>query len=253
MTKPIAALLGSVCLCILVALAPSLRGSSSVGAAVQSSEYDTTTGITTVHIVNTSHKEISALDLSLQVTFPDRSVSRRGGSSFGIDFLEGIIQGKGGFEPGAVFSQEIRGLPGPAQAAIDLVVYSDGTADVLNQGAFNEFAADRKARVRALQRVNDLLNSALADSAIQHPSATVVGQIRSLVAAIKQQEHSDAGAGGYGSELQTTMQNLTNLLGSPRLTEPAFEGNQLRALIKTHQDRISGMLPHTELVKAVRP
>jgi hypothetical protein len=251
MRKPIMALLAGVCLCF-VALAPTLRGSTSIGVAIQSSNYDAARGITTVRIINTSHKDISALDFSYQVTFPDGTVSRAGGSFLGLDFLEGIVQGKGGFAPGTALDQEFNGQPGPVQATVDMVIYADGTADVVNEQAFKMFIADRKARVRALQRVNELLQIALMDPAIQHPSATVVAQLKSLVTAAQQQENSDGGAGAYASELQNSIQNMTNLMRSPRIADRAFESNQLGALMRTHQEHISAMLPHTELVKAVQ-
>jgi hypothetical protein len=227
--------------------------SASVGAVVQSSDYDAAKGVTTIHIVNTSSKEISDLDLSIQVTFPDGTVSTAGGSFFGLDFLEGIIQGKGGLAPGATVDQEFTGQTGRVQATVDLVAYADGTADVLNEQALKDLVANRKARVRALQKVNELLNDALANPKEQHPSATVAAQLKSLVEAIKRQKSGEGGAAFYASELQAATQNIANVLGSPRLTEPEFEGNRLRGLIKTHEDRISLMLPHTELVKAVRP
>src|SRR5271169_5689977 len=126
--------------------------SAPIGAVVQSADYDSAKGVTTVHILNSSHKEISALTLSLRVTFPDGTVSAPGAGEFGLDFLEGIIQGTGGFAPGAVHVQEFLGQAGPVEATVDMVAYSDATADVMNELAFRTLVANRKATVRALQK-----------------------------------------------------------------------------------------------------
>lgn len=227
------------------ALTPLLRASPPIGAEVQSADYDAARGVTTVCIVNTSHKEISALDLSFQVTFPDGTVSRSGGSFVGLDFVEGIIQGKGGLAPGATYNQEFVGQPGPVQARVDMVAYSDGTADVINVEVFKYLVANRKARILGWQKVNELINKALADHAEKHPSATVAGQIKALISAAR-----EAKPAGYVLELQDALQNITNMMnmmGSPRLSEPAFESDHLRILAKTNADRIAEMQPHIEL------
>jgi hypothetical protein len=101
-----------------------------------------------------------------------------------------------------------------------------------------------------LQKVDELLNNALADPAEHHPNVTVAAQLKVLIDTAKKTT-TDEGASAYGAELQAAVQNITNLGGSPRLAEPGFEGNQLRALIKTHEAHIRSMLPHTEL-KAVQ-
>jgi hypothetical protein len=238
-----------LCMFLVVFASSALRASPPIGAVVQSSDYDGAKGITTVHIVNASHKDISALSLAVRVTLPDGTLSRPGASEVGVDFMEGIIQGKGGFAPGATFDQEIR--QGQVQATVDMVAYADGTADVLNDHAFTSLIASRKARVRALQKVDELLNNALADPAEHHPNVTVAAQLKVLIDTAKKTT-TDEGASAYGAELQAAVQNITNLGGSPRLAEPGFEGNQLRALIKTHEAHIRSMLPHTEL-KAVQP
>jgi hypothetical protein len=226
--------------------------SAPIGAVVQSTDYDAAKGVTTVHILNSSHKEISALSLSLRVTFPDGTVSAPGSSEFELDFLEGIIQGKGGFAPGAVHNQEFPGQAGPVQATVDMVAYSDGTADVTNDLAFRRLIANRKARVRALQKVDELLNNALADPAERHPSTKVAEELKAILAATDQQQTTEEGGADYGVELKGAIQDLNNKPQSP-LGRSDLEDRMLQALIKTHGDRIAVTMRHTELVKAVQP
>jgi hypothetical protein len=240
----------SLLLSVCAFASQSSRASPPIGAVVQSSDYDAVKGVTTVHIVNTSRKEISALNLSFHVNYPDGRVS--GPAEFGLDFLEGVIQGIGGFAPGAVHNQEFPGQEGPVQATVDMVVYADGTADVLNERAFRRLMEGRKASVLAMQKVDELLNKALADPAERHPSARVVAELKSLVAAMEQQKIADDGAAMYGSSLQQAIQDISNKPQSPA-GRSEREDNLLRALIKTHGDHISITMRHTELVKVLQP
>jgi hypothetical protein len=236
-------------LILVLLLSSQVARSGPIGVEVQSANYDPIKGITTIQIVNTSPKEISAINLSIRVTFPDGTITPLGANEFRIEFLEGIIQGKGGFAPGAYHTQEFSGQAGPVQATVDMVAYSDGTADVLNERAFKRLISDRKARARATQKVNELLNQALADPAAEHPSATVAAQLRSLVAAIRQQTITEEGAANYASVLQSAIQNLDN---ATRFSSVA-QNNSLRALIDGNNQHIPILIRHSALVKAVQP
>jgi hypothetical protein len=239
-------------LLLLVALLVSGHPACSapIGAIVRGYDYDSAKRVTIIHLVNTSQKEISALSFGLQTTSADGTVSPPGGNEFSLDFVNGIAQGKGGFAAGATFDQETA-QPGPLKATIDLVAYADGTADVLNQRAFESLIAGRKARVSALRKINELVTKALADPNEKQPSRTVLAQLQSLLAANRR--HPIDGSTAYGGELQNAIQNLTNLTRSPHLLEPAFESNQLLQLVKSQEGWAAGILPHTDLVKAVQP
>jgi len=231
---------------------PGLAQSAPIGAEIQSSNYDPVRGVTTVRIANASHKEISALGLSLTVTFPSGKASTPGASEFFLDFLGGIVQGKGGFAPGAIHEEAFPGQAGPVQATVDMVAYTDGTADVTNDLAFRTLIANRKAEVRALRKVDELSSNALADPAEQHPSARVAAELKGLLAAMDQQATPEEGAAAYGAELLRAIQDLNNKPRSP-LGRSDLEDTMLRSLMKTHADRISVTMRHTDLVKAVQP
>jgi hypothetical protein len=105
--------------------------------------------------------------------------------------------------------------------------------------------------VSALRKINELVTKALADPNEKQPSRTVLAQLQSLLAANRR--HPIDGSTAYGGELQNAIQNLTNLTRSPHLLEPAFESNQLLQLVKSQEGWAAGILPHTDLVKAVQP
>jgi len=246
MNRPITALAG-IALAFAI-FAPSLRAANSIGAMVQATDYDAVNKVTTVHILNTSLKEISAIDLSIQVTFADGTQSLLGSSFQGADFLGGITNGGGGIAPGATFDQEFRGQEGPVHATIDVVIYTDGTADVLNESVFKSLIADRKGRVRGLQKVDELLSAALADPAVEDPGAATATQLKSLVARAKHDGNTIEGTAGYEGELQGAIQNLSHAPAG----RSEREDTRLRAYIKTNEQQISLILPHTE-VTSTRP
>jgi len=239
-------------LAVLLLFSAQVARSGHIGAEVQSANYDPVKGITTIQIVNTSHKEISAINLSIRVTFLDGTMSAQGANESGIDFVEGIIQGKGGFAPGAIYTQEFPGQAGPVQATVDMVAYSDGTADVLNERAFETLIAGRKANARARQKINELVTEALADPAEQNPSAIIAAKLRSLVAAVEQQKITEEGAGSYELTLKGAIQDFDN---KARFStgRSESEDNSLRAYIDMNNQHIPMLIRHSQLVKAVQP
>lgn len=239
---------------LLYAIALPLGGSPGIGGVILTSEYDAVTKKTSVHIGNISGKEITAIDISFQVTFPDGAQSAPGSSSWRVDFLGGVAEGGGGIAPGATFDHEFGGQPGPVQAIVDMVIYADGTAEVVNQQAFSQTIAERKGRVRAWQKINELVNKALADPTVEHPGTTVAGQLKELIAVMEQQKKEGRagadGAASYETELLNVVRDLTNG-GQSAGSRSELEVRQLRSLTQRNTERILRALPHTA-IKAVQ-
>jgi len=229
----------------------TLRASPPVGAVVQDSHYDAAKQIITFNLLNTSHKDISAYSMRVLVRHPDGTV---GTWEYGGDFLPHMIDtGSGAFAAGSVFTVDVpvgEQQVQSASALVDVVVYADDSADVLNESVFEYIASARKGRVVGLQKANELLQAALADPDDPHPSITVAAKLKALA---KQYETSppkgyeDAGLG-----LLDAATNISNAPKSPtgrRDKEDAY----LQALIKRHQEHIALMLPHAQLTKGVTP
>jgi hypothetical protein len=246
MDKCITALLAGALLSA-AALAPGPSASTPMGAEVQGAEYDAARGVTTVHVVNTSHKEISAIDLAFQVTFADGTESAPGSSFRGQDFVAGITQGRGGFAPGAELDVEFTGQEGPVRAKVDVVIYADGTADVLNGWVFKSLVVNRKGTVRGMRKVDELLNAALSDPSLQHPSATVMAQLKSLYAVIKAGGSLDEDRAGFAMELQVAIQDISHTWQSPD-GRSEREDSRLRDYIVRNEEQVALLLPHTEVV-----
>jgi hypothetical protein len=228
----------------LSCMAISLRGSPpTIGAVVQGSHYDRAKQIATFDLVNTSHKDITAFSLLVRATFLDGTA---GTWNYGGDFLPHIADtGTGALAPGATFAVEVPVGQQQLQevtATVDLVVYADDTADVLNQSMFDTIVSARKSRAAGLQKANELLQSALADPNDPHPSLTVLAQLQALA---KQHENDWQSLGLL--EAATDISNAPKSPAGRSDREDAF----LRTLIKTQQDRASVMSAHTQLTKGV--
>jgi len=250
-------------LLFLAVLAMPLRASSPIGAIVQESHYDSVRGIITFSVVNISHKDITAFSLQLRVTYADGTGAT---SESMTDFLPSMIstfeqghpiasdQGNGAFAPGAIHNQEFPQSQGvSATATVDMVTYADGTADVLNEAAFKQLVLQRKARVLAMQKADELLMKALADPKVDHPSATVAAQVKGLASALQNKNlGTDDPADHEGLGFLEVSRDIANAPQSPT-GRSAKEDNYLLALIKTHRNRVSLYLPHTELTKGAQP
>jgi hypothetical protein len=228
----------------------SLRASPPIGAVVQDSHYDAQKGIVTFNILNTSHKDISALSLLVRINHPDGTA---GVFEYGGDFLPYMIyvienpqqKSNGAIAPGATFAMDVptgQQEVQSASATVDVVVYADTTADVLNKEIFASIVSQRKGRVLGMQKANELLQKALADPADAHPSITVAAQLKAL--AKEYQTNPPAGGTHESLGLLDAAMTISNAPKSPTGRSDKEDG-YLRSLIKTHQNRISLFLPHT--------
>src|SRR5579863_1032286 len=208
-----------------------LARSAPIGAVVQSSNYDSAKAVTSARIVNTSRTPITAISLSVRVTHPDGTVSVY---QYGGDFTPFMAyaatsgtpqQSSGALAPGTTFTLDVpmgQQSVETVSATVDVVVYDDGTADVLNEQVFRSIAAARKGRMLGLQRAAELIQKALADPNDPHPSITVAAQLKALAA-------QDTAFEGMGLlEAVTEISNAPKSSGrSQKEDDPA----------RTHQDR----------------
>lgn len=237
MTKRLPYLTALLCL-----FAIPLRG-SPMGAEVQGSHYDAAKQIVTFDLLNTSHKDITAYALLVRVI---RSDGTPAVWTYGGDFVPFMSQngGNGALKPGATVAVDVplgQQKIESASATVNVVVYEDNTADVLNEQIFQSIAEGRKAWMLGLQEANQLLQSALGDASDPHPSNTVLAKLTALA----KTRPSSVGL----------MDAATNIANAPK--SPAGrsdkEDNYLRTLIKAHQDRIAIISAHTRLTKGVQP
>jgi hypothetical protein len=245
-------------LILLVSAVGSSAQSPHMGATVQTSQYDPTTKSASIRVVNTSHKDITAIALNIVITNPDGTA---GSTVWGNDFLYGIISSievghdiapgsSHGIAPGATFEQAFPQSTPIAnfKATMDVVVYADGTANVLDETAFKSIILGRKGAVLAMQKANELLANALADPKDAHPSLTVAAQLRGLANVFEadRTRPMDDPASYEALGFRVAAQDIGNAPKDPT-GRSAKEEDYLRALIKTHGSRAARILPHTEV------
>lgn len=195
--------------------------SRPLGAVIQSSDYDPAKDQTTFRVLNVSGKLINAMNVSIHT--PDESASTR--SSIIVDYLDA------GLAPGAIEEMQ---RPGTVTAVIDLVMYSDGTAEGPNEDIRKHIFADRAGIVQGHERVNALINAALSGPAEKHPSEKVV-------AALKAELLSKTINAGYSGVLMGAIQDITNRYGSPHWNEPGWEAGELKSLAKINEERAAAI------------
>jgi len=83
---------------------------SRIGVAITGADYDSNKGVTTIHLVNISKKEVSAFSLTFRAVLPDGTSTPS--SRLLVDLLGAVTHGEGGILPGGSYEQTIFGQPG---------------------------------------------------------------------------------------------------------------------------------------------
>ena len=188
-------------LMVMLFLVVPLRASPPIGAVVQSWHYDPNTNMVTAQIVNTSHKDITAFSITITETYADGRVEKHElmeelvGKIIAAKELQGTageelfhkMYGDGAFHPGTVWDEKSPVQPGlkDYQAVIDVVAYSDGTADATNDAALERIIDERKVAVASRKMVTEFIKTALADPNDPDPCTTATGKMQAQAAARK--------------------------------------------------------------------
>jgi hypothetical protein len=196
------------------------------GAVVQGSDYDAATGVTTVHILNTSHKGITAFSIMVQVQLPDGTLSAANSNYMVRDLLEQYIREGKGIFPGETFTQELH--QGPAIATVNMVAYADGTAESSDKydGTLQEIIAERKNRAQAMQDINAVLKSGESRDAQEAKLKVLLGK------------HPTSGY--YDTWVKTEIDNL-------------HRGGDMSPVIARQEHEIPLFIQHAQLTKEVQP
>jgi len=211
----------------------SVQAQQRLGVVVQSATYDPVKHEVDVRFYNSSKHDVTAYNYSLRMDYAD-GTSRV--EDRGTEFQVSQEFGNYLFLAGATKDQTI---PEPPQSktvtrvvgTVDVVVYDDRTAEVVNEAAFNRLIARRSATARAVQKIEDILEQAL--SATDPPAAalTELDNLRKTYAAKEGLKNTEDGAMEH--QLRSTIANLNRLRGGKSLTL-----EQLKAYI-AHLERES--------------
>lgn len=183
-----------------------LGASPPIGAQVQAWNYDPKTNLVTLKIVNTSHKEITAFNISIKETYANGRVEEHElleelvGKILAAKELQGTAQeevfrkeyGDGAFHPGELRDEKLPVQPGLTdyQAVIDVVTYIDGTADApINDAALERIVDERRATVASKKMATEIIKTALADANDAEPSVTAARKIQDQ-ATVRRNSHT---------------------------------------------------------------
>ncbi len=205
--------------------------SGPLGAEVQTWHYDPQTHIVTVRIVNTSQKEITAFNLSLEVTIPGL-VSRYQvmhdflGAATVLDRFKGtpyeqhlIARGhQASLAVGGSYDEKVPVQPGfkDFKVVLDVVAFADKTAEATNPAALQRLIQQRTAMATSIQKANELIAAAIADSTDMNPHATASSRVQKMLSAWKATTHYDVIDMNEG-ELLGIIQHLNQV--------PSFKGD----------------------------
>jgi hypothetical protein len=239
------------------------RSAPVTGAVVQTWHYDPQTNEVTATVVNTSHKDITAFNIAIKETYADGHVRSHelleelAGRAAFVEEFKGTVDeanirkqfGDGLFHPGER-RNEIIGVQPSLQnfeAVVDVVAYTDQTAEATNNDALQRLLEERKASLASTQLANDIIKAALADPNDADPAATAVKGIQDRITVWKAQQHTtvdfDPGvAKGVVEELKA--------ISSRPSTD---KRNALTQYLTKSEKRLATFSPHAELRKSSSP
>jgi hypothetical protein len=267
-----------------------------MGVVIESWRYDPVQKAVILHLVNQSHKDVTAFNISIAEKYADGSTSYLDGRPSDIhdhqmmeDMLGPMINlqmgiashGSGtvvmgpardmgamrgvrqGMESGifaAGTSRDYQDLVGKdvsdIDAVVDVVAYSDGTAQVQNNDrAFRNLLAERKGPLLAMQKVVEVVKRVLADPMVMSPLDSVIQQLTPLLDSADKMKNlpPEDAESNVGMHLQSDLRNFQMVQRSQiwirlNMTERAW----LAQYLEQHEKRIALMTPHANLLPEVR-
>jgi hypothetical protein len=240
-----------------------LRASPPIGAVVQTWHYDPQTNMVTTQIVNVTNKDITAYNISIKETYADGHVNSHellceyAGRMVFVQEVKGTADeadirkqlGDGLFHPGESRNEIIGAQPGLQnfEAVVDVVAYTDQTAEATNNAALQRLLEERKASVASTQMANEVIQAALADPNDADPAATAAKRIQDRITVWNSQKHTTVDfepgvAKGVIEELRA--------ISSHPLTD---KRNALTQYLTKSEKRLAMFSPHAELTKIGGP
>jgi hypothetical protein len=241
----------------------SLRASPPIGAVVQTWHYDPQSNIVTLKIVNTSHKDITAYNISIKETYADGHVNTHellceyAGRMVLVQEFKGTPDeaeirkqlGDGLSHPGESQNEIIGVQPGLQnfEAVVDVVAYTDQTAEATNNAALQRLLEGRKASVASTQMANEIIKAALADPNDANPAATAAKEIQGRIAVWNAQTHTTV---DFEPGIAKGIVDELTAISSQRLTN---KRDALTRYLAKSEKRVATLSPHAELTKIGGP
>jgi hypothetical protein len=234
---------------------------SNFGIAMQTWHYDQQTHVVTVALTNTSQKDITAYQFTARIDYAD------GTSSLANKFRQFSVEKKDHdlmLLPDAPKNQVLVLLPGATKdellpvtknvtnvsILVDLVAFSDLTAEVHNEAAFNSLIAMRKAEAMAVRLVNEIIRQSLTTSAPSQNALTELERLRKVYNAKIEARSEKENAENLCMRFQLsgtieTLKGAANAAREQNITESAY----LENFMKQREDGAAASELHAGLTR----
>jgi hypothetical protein len=241
----------------------SLLASPPIGAVVQTWHYDPQTNLVTATVANVSHKDITAYNISIKETYADGHANSHellceyAGRDIFVQEHKGTADeanirkqfGDGLFHPGESRNELIPVQPSLQnfEAVVDVVAYTDQTAEATNNDALQRLVEERKASAASTRMANEIIQAALANPNDADPAATAAKEIQDRITVYEAQTHTTVDfepgvAKGVVEELRK--------ISSHPLTD---KRNALTQYLTKSEKRVAMFSPHAALTKIGGP
>ena len=172
-----------------------LRASPPIGDVLLSWSINATANTVTLHLANTTSKDITAYNMKIRESYGSRVIEHETSTDtvalmFNIQERAGTQEGEGWqkrfgngtFPSGTNRDEVIHVQPGLTDfsAAVDAVIYADKTAESTNADGLKRLLDARKAFGATIQAGNDIIQKALANPNDPNPEQTALKQMQLL-------------------------------------------------------------------------
>jgi hypothetical protein len=223
-----------------------------------------------LHLTNISGKDITAYNLTVRNKYADgtqddpccgvqSSSELLGGliaaqMAKGTSFEESAERGNNIFAAGTTRDQTVpepKDITG-VDAVVDVAVYADGTKDVANDDALKRIWAGRQRQLLALQKVNQIIQNALADPT-EHPTAAALTELANYSAQMTKYTMEQIGQAQSMYDFQQGQEMyLQNGIQTLRSMQQPQGKTTVRERLKGYAERLEReielMSPHCALV-----
>ena len=245
---------------VVALLVPILRAQrQETGLIIQSWKYDPETKGLALKLVNSSGKDIIAYNISdsdgsrdyygrpnppgehLEDALGSLIIAQMSGKELDEDVPNGI------FASGATRTLILGAKDISVKAAVDLVVYADATAEVLNEHAFSQVVAIRTGQLMAMQKVSETTHRVLEDATITNPGAAAVEKLKRELVEAKKLNNPEVAEGNRAVGLQSAIADLERYQQPNLFSKKGTERDHLKEYVEDLDKRIALILPHTQI------
>jgi len=242
---------------------------SLLGVVIESWRYDPAQKAVILHLVNQSHKDVTAFNISILEKYADGSTSYLDGTPSDIhdhqlmeDMLGLVINtqlgvspgsGKGTFAAGTgrdypdLVGKDVSGI----DAIVDVVAYADGSADVRdNDRAFRNLTAERKGSLLAMEKVTEVVKRVLADPMVSDPVSAALNELLPFAESLEAKTKNRSPEVAENNVARNLQGDIRNLQGMREKKSGTAQRESLARYVEYHEKLIALMKPHCELVIA---